>query len=257
MRPASSPPRTGPGCPTAGGTSSPPARRSGRCSTTTSATASASSPTSCCARSAGRRRAGFELTDEVRTLVAGHAALLALGLDGVAVRRRRHDRRARPGDAPHGADGRPGQGRADGRAGRRRRRGPPRRRPGDARVVVGAPGGRQPAARPRRRAPRVRPQARHARRHDRRHAADRRRRRTRSAGSRSAPAEYQGVRSGDGGRLLRPYAGTNPGEFFAVATETFFTLPLPMRGAQAGAVRRARRLLPPGPRRAGSLAVTS
>ncbi len=28
--------------------------------------------------------------------------------------------------------------------------------------------------------------------------------------------------------LLRAYAGTNPGEFFAVATETFFTRPLPM-----------------------------
>ena len=28
--------------------------------------------------------------------------------------------------------------------------------------------------------------------------------------------------------MLRAYAGTNPGEFFAVATETFFTRPLPM-----------------------------
>ena len=28
------------------------------------------------------------------------------------------------------------------------------------------------------------------------------------------------------------YAGTNPGEFFAVATEAFFTMPLPMRDAK-------------------------
>ncbi|HYT87121.1 MAG TPA: zinc-dependent peptidase, partial [Gemmataceae bacterium] len=29
--------------------------------------------------------------------------------------------------------------------------------------------------------------------------------------------------------LLNPYGATNPGEFFAVATETFFTQPLQMR----------------------------
>ena len=28
--------------------------------------------------------------------------------------------------------------------------------------------------------------------------------------------------------MLRTYGGTNPGEFFAVATEAFFTLPLPL-----------------------------
>ena len=132
-------------CPTGGGTSSPPARRSGRCS-----------PSRAGAPRRARRRPpahealrggpGFELTDEVRTLVAGHAALLVLGLDESAVRRRRHDRRARPGDAPHGPDGRPGQGRADGRARRRRRRGPPRRRPDHARVVVGPPRGRPTCA---------------------------------------------------------------------------------------------------------------
>ena len=36
------------------------------------------------------------------------------------------------------------------------------------------------------------------------------------------------MRSGDGGQVLRSYGGTNPGEFFAVATEAFFTLPLPL-----------------------------
>ena len=39
-------------------------------------------------------------------------------------------------------------------------------------------------------------------------------------------AEYQALRAGQGGRALRPYGGTNPGEFFAVATEAFFTQPL-------------------------------
>ncbi len=36
-------------------------------------------------------------------------------------------------------------------------------------------------------------------------------------------ANYDAVREGDPGSMLRSYAGTNPGEFFAVATETFFT----------------------------------
>jgi hypothetical protein len=29
--------------------------------------------------------------------------------------------------------------------------------------------------------------------------------------------------------VLRPYAGTNPSEFFAVATEAFFEQPVPLR----------------------------
>lgn len=33
---------------------------------------------------------------------------------------------------------------------------------------------------------------------------------------------YEEVRNGEGPRLLREYAGTNPAEFFAVATEVFF-----------------------------------
>ena len=36
-------------------------------------------------------------------------------------------------------------------------------------------------------------------------------------------AHYDAIRDGDSAALLRDYAGTNPGEFFAVATETFFT----------------------------------
>jgi MtfA peptidase len=39
-------------------------------------------------------------------------------------------------------------------------------------------------------------------------------------------AHYEAVRSGETGSFLRSYAGTNPGEFFAVATETFFTRPV-------------------------------
>jgi MtfA peptidase len=41
-------------------------------------------------------------------------------------------------------------------------------------------------------------------------------------------AGLQRVRDGQS-TVLRPYAGTNPGEFFAVATEVFFTLPAPLR----------------------------
>ena len=41
-------------------------------------------------------------------------------------------------------------------------------------------------------------------------------------------AEYQGVRTGADG-WLRSYAGTNPAEFFAVATEAFFTMPVAMQ----------------------------
>jgi Mlc titration factor MtfA (ptsG expression regulator) len=40
-------------------------------------------------------------------------------------------------------------------------------------------------------------------------------------------AEYQAVRDGSDG-WLRSYAGTNPGEFYAVATEAFFTMPVAM-----------------------------
>jgi len=39
-------------------------------------------------------------------------------------------------------------------------------------------------------------------------------------------AEYEALRAGTAGPLLRPYAGTNPAEFFAVATEVFFVQPV-------------------------------
>jgi hypothetical protein len=43
-------------------------------------------------------------------------------------------------------------------------------------------------------------------------------------------ANYDAVRDGDPASMLRSYAGTNPGEFFAVATETFFTRPVDLAG---------------------------
>jgi Mlc titration factor MtfA (ptsG expression regulator) len=42
-------------------------------------------------------------------------------------------------------------------------------------------------------------------------------------------AEYRLLRSGGGGHLLSSYAAVNPGEFFAVVTEVFFTRPLELR----------------------------
>ena len=45
-------------------------------------------------------------------------------------------------------------------------------------------------------------------------------------------AEYQAVRAGAGGLSCGRTPGTNPGEFFAVATETFFTRPVAMQDAK-------------------------
>lgn len=42
-------------------------------------------------------------------------------------------------------------------------------------------------------------------------------------------AELALLRQGDAGGVLRPYAATNPTEFFAVATEVFFEQPLALR----------------------------
>ena len=39
-------------------------------------------------------------------------------------------------------------------------------------------------------------------------------------------AEFEAIRAGTSNGLLRPYAGTDPGEFFAVAAEVFLTRPL-------------------------------
>jgi MtfA peptidase len=45
-------------------------------------------------------------------------------------------------------------------------------------------------------------------------------------------AAYDEVREGEAPHVLRPYAGSNPGEFFAVATEVFFTRPVELRDQQ-------------------------
>ena len=52
---------------------------------------------------------------------------------------------------------------------------------------------------------------------------------------------YEAVRDGDPGELLRSYAGTNPGEFFAVATETFFTRSVDLAERHPGSLSRVRR----------------
>ena len=41
--------------------------------------------------------------------------------------------------------------------------------------------------------------------------------------------EFQALRAGTAGSVLRAYGATNPGEFFAVATEVFFDRPLELR----------------------------
>ncbi len=41
--------------------------------------------------------------------------------------------------------------------------------------------------------------------------------------------EYNAIRAGTGGALLRDYGGTDPGEFFAVATELFFSRPVELK----------------------------
>ncbi len=45
---------------------------------------------------------------------------------------------------------------------------------------------------------------------------------------------YDTLRDGDGSPVLRSYGGTNPGEFFAVATEAFFTQPVALRDHEPG-----------------------
>ena len=53
-----------------------------------------------------------------------------------------------------------------------------------------------------------------------------RRRRTAAVGRRCAPPTSRRSVTAVRDEFLRAYAGTNPGEFFAVATETFFTRPI-------------------------------
>ena len=45
-------------------------------------------------------------------------------------------------------------------------------------------------------------------------------------------AELAALRRGEGGGILRPYAATNPSEFFSVATETFFGQPIALRASK-------------------------
>ncbi len=45
-------------------------------------------------------------------------------------------------------------------------------------------------------------------------------------------AEYEGLAEREDDRLLRDYAATNPGEFFAVATEVFFTRAVALAGVK-------------------------
>ncbi len=45
-------------------------------------------------------------------------------------------------------------------------------------------------------------------------------------------AEMKLIRAGEGGSLLDDYAATDPGEFFAVATEVFFDRSIELRNAK-------------------------
>ncbi len=67
-------------------------------------------------------------------------------------------------------------------------------------------------------------------------------------GSRCAPPPTTRSRA-EGSPVLRPYAGTNPAEFFAVATEVFFNRPLEVREHEPALYAELARLLPPGPGR--------
>ncbi len=176
---------------------------------------------------------GFTITDEVRTLIAAHAALLALGLDGDAydsvgtIVVRAGAMRRRPPAPQWGrvggiVDGSPAP--VDGEAHHR-----------DGPVMISWSSARREAANPR--------LGRDVVLHEFAHkldmfdgtvdgtppiADDVARQRWIDV----CTAEYEAVRRGEPG-LLRPYAGVNPGEFFAVATETFFTLPVAMEAEKS------------------------
>jgi Mlc titration factor MtfA (ptsG expression regulator) len=170
---------------------------------------------------------GLALSDEVRTVVAAHAALLILGLDeswydavGTIVIRRGAMRKPPPvpswGPVPGVVNGSPGP--VDGEA--HDGRGP---------VMINWTSARREAAFPR--------LGRDVTLHEFAHKLDMRdgtidgtpfiedeaaRRRWIEVGT----AEFAALRAGAPGSVLRAYGATNPGEFFAVATETFFTRPL-------------------------------
>jgi MtfA peptidase len=170
---------------------------------------------------------GFVITDEVRTLIAGHAALLVLGLDegaydgvGTIVVRGRAMTRTAPMAGPARGVLMEAPGAVDGEA-----------HASDGPIMVVWSSARREAANP--------SWGRDVVLHEFSHKLDMLdgtmdgtppidddalRRRWVDV----LTAEYQGVRSGADG-WLRSYAGTNPAEFFAVATEAFFTMPVAMR----------------------------
>jgi Mlc titration factor MtfA (ptsG expression regulator) len=171
---------------------------------------------------------GFAITDEVRTLVSAHAALLVLELgaehyDGVGtiVVRAGPMRRREPvpqwGRVGGVVDGSPLP--VDGEA-----------HHGDGPVMVAWNAARREAANPR--------FGRDVVLHEFAHKLDMRDgtidgtppiadENARRRWIEVCTAAYDALRRGEPS-VLRPYAGTNPGEFFAVATEVFFTRPLAM-----------------------------
>ena len=169
---------------------------------------------------------GFELTDEVRTLVAGHAALLVLGLDeaaydgvGTIVVRSRAMRRTAPMAGPAKGVLMDAPGAVDGEA-----------HHADGPIMLVWPSARREALNPR--------LGRDVVLHEFSHKLDMLDGTLDGTPPLVEPAqrqrwvevctgEYQAVRAGEPG-MLRPYAGTNPSEFFAVATEAFFTRPVVM-----------------------------
>jgi Mlc titration factor MtfA (ptsG expression regulator) len=169
---------------------------------------------------------GFELTDEVRTLIAGHAGLLVLGLDESAldgVRTIVVRARAMASTAPMAGPARgvlvDAPGEVDGEA-----------HHGDGPVMVVWSAARREAANP--------SWGRDVVLHELAHKLDMldgtmdgtppiEDPAARQRWVDVCTAEYRAVRDGSDG-WLRAYAGTNPGEFFAVATEAFFTMPVAM-----------------------------
>ena len=194
---------------------------------------------------------GFSLSDEIVVTIAAQAAVLVLGLD------RGYYRNVTsiivhpttftiPGPRPGRAAGTIEDGSQP-----VARRSPPSARSDPAGVGPGPVRGPPSRQRPQRGPARVRPQDRHARRGGRRHSpmADRLRS---TAGSPCAPPNSKLLRAGDADPLLGEYAATDPGEFFAVATEAFFDRSVELRDDQARAVRRAGRVLPAGSGGSGS-----
>jgi Mlc titration factor MtfA (ptsG expression regulator) len=170
---------------------------------------------------------GFTMTDEVRTLIAGHAALLVLGLDesaydgvGTIVVRGRAMRATAPIAGPARGVLMDPPDAVDGEA-----------HHGDGPIMVVWSSARREAANP--------SWGRDVVLHEFAHKLDMRDGTMdgtppiadgaqRARWVEVCTAEYTAVRNGSDG-WLRAYAGTNPAEFFAVATEAFFTMPIAMQ----------------------------